>query len=141
MNYLLDTCIISDLIKPKPFGALVEWIRTIDENNQYLSSLTIGEIQKGISKLHSSQKKKALLSWLNNELKNRFARRIVDININVTQKWGEILAITENQGIKLPIIDSIIAATGIVYDMIIVTRNVDDMKQSGAQLFNPWTDL
>ncbi|MBN2382333.1 type II toxin-antitoxin system VapC family toxin [bacterium] len=141
MNYLLDTCIISDLIKPKPNKKLVQWLRTINENNQYLSVMTVGEIQKGISRLENNKKKDELQSWLNNELMERFSGQIVPINVEVAHRWGEILAQSEIRGKKLPIIDSLIAATGIVYDMIVVTRNIDDMEQSGVIVLNPWSDL
>lgn len=138
MNFLLDTCVISELVKAKPHTNVVKWVKSRREENLFLSSLTIGEIQKGISKLPASQKKDDLKSWLDYELITRFDRRILGIDVKVAQKWGEIQAISENDGLKLPTIDSLIASVAIVYDMTVVTRNVDDMKPSGAKLFNPW---
>ena len=138
MNYLLDTCVISELIKPKPSSKLIKWLRSCQEESLFLSSLTIGEIQKGISKLPDSRKRKKLQNWLDSELTQRFDRRIIGIDFKVAQKWGEIQALTEIAGIKMPVIDSLIASIGIVYDMAVVTRNTADMKNSGVRLFNPW---
>ncbi|MFH1699279.1 MAG: type II toxin-antitoxin system VapC family toxin [Candidatus Zixiibacteriota bacterium] len=138
MNFILDTCIISELVKPKPNSKVIKWVSSCPEETLYLSTLTIGEIQKGISILPESHKKDDLEKWLNQDLMRRFDRRIVGIDIKVAQKWGEIQAQTEKKGVKMPVVDSLIAATGLVHDMTVVTRNVDDMKSSSVTLFNPW---
>ena len=138
MNYLLDTCVISELIKPKPSSTVIKWLRSCQEESLFLSSLTIGEIQKGISRLPDSRKRKKLQRWLDSELTQRFDRRIIGIDFKVAQKWGEIQASSEIAGVKMPVIDSLIASIGIVYDMTVVTRNIGDMKNSGVRLFNPW---
>ncbi len=65
MNYLLDTCVVFELVKTKPDLRVVQWVRSQDEESLFLSVITIGEIQKGISKLpHSRTKKNQLLIWL-----------------------------------------------------------------------------
>ena len=138
MNYLLDTCVISELIKPKPSSTVIKWLRSCQEESLFLSSLTIGEIQKGISRLPDSRKRKKLQRWLDSELTQRFDRRIIGIDFKVAKKWGEIQASSEIAGVKMPVIDSLIASIGIVYDMTVVTRNIGDMKNSGVRLFNPW---
>ena len=138
MNYLLDTCVISELIKPKPNSKVIKWLRSCQEESLFLSSLTIGEIQKGISRLPNSRKKIKLQNWLDSELIQRFDERVLGIDFRVAQKWGEIQASSENDRIKMPVIDSLIASIGIVFDMTVVTRNTADMKNSGVRLFNPW---
>jgi hypothetical protein len=138
LNYLLDTCVISELIKPKPSSKVTKWLRSCPEEGLFLSSLTIGEIQKGISKLPDSRKRKKLQSWLDSELTQRFDKRILGIDFKVAQKWGEIQASSEIAGLKMPVIDSLIASIGIVFEMTVVTRNTADMKNSGVRLFNPW---
>jgi len=138
LNYLLDTCVISEMVKPEPSSKLVSWLSSRHEENLFLSSITIGEIQKGISKLPESLKKNELQDWLDFELIERFDKRILVIDIKVAQKWGEILALSEKSGAKMPVIDSLIASIGIVHDMTVVTRDVSDMKPSGVKLFDPW---
>lgn len=138
MNFLLDTCVISELIKTRQNQNVIDWINSCTEDSLFLSSLTIGEIQKGISKLPTSKKKNTLQNWLDKNLFTRFNRRILPIDSLVAQKWGEILSFSEKNGFKLPAIDSLIAATAIVNNLTLVTRNTKDMVQNGVSLYNPW---
>ena len=138
MNFLLDTCVISELIKPQQNKKVIDWINSCSEGTLFLSSLTIGEIQKGISKLPVSKKKSKLQNWLDQSLFERFERKILPIDYIVAQKWGEILSSSEKKGFRLPAIDSLIAATAIVNNMTLVTRNINDMVYSGVSLYNPW---
>ena len=138
MKYLLDTCVISELTKKKPEKNIITWIKTKDETDFYLSVLTLGELQKGIIKLNDSKKKQSLIDWLESDLSKRFEKRILFITDSVARKWGEIQGIAERQGNKMPVVDSLIAATGITYNLQVVTRNTDDMEASGVKLFNPW---
>ena len=138
MNYILDTCVISELVKPLPNENVLEWIEKQSEDNLYLSVITIGEIQKGISKLPESNKKTNLQTWLDNDLKFRFESRILPIDEKIAKEWGKIQGISEKAGNKIPVIDSMIAATGLFHKMVIVTRNINDMQISGLEIFNPW---
>ena len=138
MNYLMDTCVISEIIKPKPSSKVIKWLRSCQDENLFLSSLTIGEIQKGISKLPESRKRNKLQKWMDTELIRRFDKKILEIDLKVAQKWGEIQASSEIAGTKMPVIDSLIASIGIVHNMTVVTRDTSGMKNSGVRLFNPW---
>ena len=80
MKYLLDTCLISELVKKEPNRNVMLWINNQDENTLYLSVLTIGELQKGISKLLDSARKAELQAWVNNDLVARFQRRLLSID-------------------------------------------------------------
>ena len=138
MKYLIDTCIVSELIKVRPSKKVVEWVSSNSEDDFYLSVLTIGEIQKGISKLADSKKKEKLQSWITIDLKDRFTGRILDIDLEVAQKWGEMQGNAEKKGQVMPAIDALIAATAVCHGLTVVTRNIQDMQHSGARLFNPW---
>ncbi len=138
MKYLLDTCMISELTKSEPNKKVVEWVLNENETNFYISVLTFGELYKGIEKLPESRKKEELGIWVENELKDRFQNRIIGIDLSISTIWGKIQCIAEKKGRPMPAIDFLIAATGIVHDLIVVTRNVSDMEQSGVKLFNPW---
>ena len=138
MNYLLDTCLISELAKSEPNKTVVDWVLSENEANFYVSVLTFGELNKGIEKLPESKKKEELRIWVENDLKNRFHNRIIGIDMRVSTTWGKIQSIAEKKGQPMPAIDALIAATGIVHDLIVVTRNVADMEQSNVKLFNPW---
>ncbi len=138
MNYLLDTCLISELAKSTPDEKVVDWVLTENETSFYISVLTFGELHKGVKKLPESEKKEELRIWIEDDLKNRFQNRIISIDIRVSTLWGKIQGFAEKNGKPMPAVDSLIAATGIAYDLTVVTRNVTDMKQSGVKLLNPW---
>ena len=138
MNYLLDTCLISELSKSKPDKKVVDWVLSEDETGFYVSVLTFGELHKGVEKLPEYKKKEGLRVWIEDELKDRFQNRIIGIDMRVSILWGRIQCVAEKKGKPMPAIDSLIAATGIAHDLIVVTRNVSDMEQSGVTLLNPW---
>lgn len=138
MKYLLDTCVISALIKPHQNEKVVKWIQEKEENDLFLSVLTIGEIHKGIAKLPGSKKKRSLIKWVEEDLKKRFAGKLLDITEEIAIQWGEIQGESEKKGKKMPVIDSLIAAAAIKEDLTVVTRNTKDMENSGCKIINPW---
>lgn len=138
MKYLLDTCVISEMIRQKPSNKVVDWITGENETNLFISVLTFGELHKGIEKLDQSKRKEELHSWVENDLKERFLSRTLSIDLLVAQVWGKIQGLAEKSGRSLPAIDSLIAATGIAHHLTVVTRNTADMEASGVSLLNPW---
>jgi toxin FitB len=138
MNYLLDTCLILELAKSEPNKTVLEWVLSENETNFYVSVLTFGELHKGIEKLPESRKKEELRIWVENDLSRRFHNRIIAIDIRISITLGKILSIAGKKGKPMPAIDALIAATGIVHGLTVVTRNVADMEQSNVKLFNPW---
>ena len=137
-GYLLDTCVISELIRAEPSPKVMEWIDGQDEENLHLCVITLGEIEKGIAKLAESRKKMQLQAWLADELMERFNGRIVGITTDVARCWGKMLGESEKTGRSLPVVDALIAATAITNGLIVVTRNTADMNDSGATLLDPW---
>lgn len=138
MNYLLDTCLISELVKKEPNSAVVDWLDEQDEQALFLSVLTLGELQKGISKLPIGTKRDELQVWAEHDLVERFAGRIIDIDMETALFWGKLQGESEQQGEKLPVMDSLIAATATVHGMIVVTRNVRDLERCRARVHSPW---
>ena len=143
MTYLLDTCIISKIPKMKQRGdtKLQKWISKHDESAYFLSVVTIGEIQAGISKLINplDQRKKMLLEeWLVADLIPRFDGRILKVDESIAKKWGQITGEAKSKGICIPSNDALIAATAIIHNLMVVTENVKDFLNSGVLLFNPY---
>ena len=138
MKYLLDTCIVSELIKKAPNKNVITWFQNQDESNLYLSILTFGEIQKGIEKAPDGIRKRKLELWVEEDLKKRFEGRIIPFDLKVATKWGSIQGLAEKAGKPMPAIDGLIAVSGLFYNCTVVTRNISDMEQSSAELFNPW---
>jgi predicted nucleic acid-binding protein len=138
MNYLLDTCVISELAKPKPEKKVIKWIEGYDEDFFFLSVLTLGEIQKGIAKLSDEKRKASYQRWLDTDLRARFSHRILPISLDVALEWGIVQGKSESAGRPLPTIDSLLGATAIVHNLTVVTRNEIDLTATGASVFNPW---
>ena len=138
MNFILDTCVISELARPTPHRRVTEWIRSQEEARLYLSVITAGEIRKGIERLPNSRKRNRIEAWLNNELRSRFAGRFVPISEEVAERWGLESARAEQRGTPLPVIDGLIAATALVHGMTVITRNTGDICQTTVQLLDPW---
>ena len=138
MKYLLDTCLISELIRPKPSSKVTAWVSACDEEQLYLSVLTLGEIQKGISKLQDVTRQDKLQHWLDRDLTNRFRNRILNICENVSLTWGVIQGEAEAKGVVIPSIDGLIGATGVTHNLTVATRNEKDILPTGVSVINPW---
>lgn len=132
--YLLDTNIVSDVQRrlPKP----TEWLASVDPTSVSLSVITLGEIERGIVKLRKVDSEKAtrLDLWLR-ALRRDNADRILAVTEDVALAWGRITA-----GRTRGSADTLIAATALVHDLILVTRNVTDFDDTGVTVLNPWDD-
>ena len=138
MRFLLDTCVLSELVRPRPDAGVVEWVESQDEESLCISVLTLGELHKGVAKLPDSRKRRRLARWLETDLRKRFEGRVLTVNAEVAVKWGEIQGRAEAGGETLPVVDSLLAATALTHDLSIVTRNTSDIERSSAQVLNPW---
>jgi toxin FitB len=140
LKYLLDTCVISEIIKPQPDENVISWVQDKNENSLYLSGLTFGEIEKGIEKALDSARKRKLQLWVEQDLKQRFENRVIPIDLEISVRWGSIQGQAELVGKSMPVIDGLIAVSGLVHNCIVVTRNIADMEQSTVELLNPWSE-
>jgi predicted nucleic acid-binding protein len=136
-GFLLDTNVISELVKPKPEPRVTAWIDSIDENLLYLSVLTLGEIRKGIASLRDASRRVTLEAWLQGDLVLRFAGRILPIDHAVADRWGRITAAAAAKS-PLPVIDGLLAATALDQNLTLVTRNTKDVAGTAVPVFNPW---
>jgi predicted nucleic acid-binding protein len=138
-GFLLDTNVISELVRPKAEPKVRAWVASTDESLLYLSVLTFGEIRKGIVALQNASRRVELEAWLDGDLTLRFSNRILAIDQAVADRWGRLAA---QAGAKspLPVIDGLIAATALHYNLTLVTRNTKDVAATGVPLFDPWTE-
>ena len=138
MNYLLDTCVVSELMVARPHSRVVAWVQNTPEESFYLSVITIGELKKGIAKLAVSRRRQVLAEWLHDGLLVRFKGRLVALDAQVLLEWGSLMAALTADGKTMPAIDALIAASARQGGFTLVTRNVADFAAAGAPLLNPW---
>lgn len=139
MNFLLDTNVLSEVRRPSPDVNVLRWLDVLDEDRAFLSVVTIAELKRGVSLMDTGLRRDALAAWISNELPNRFVTRIVPINAQIAEQWGELMAVTRRQGIALSIMDGFLAATALVHGLVVVTRNTKDFSPVGVPVFNPWS--
>ena len=137
-GFLLDTNVISELIKSQPEANVTAWIEDTDESLLYLSVLTLGEVRRGIAALPQSRRRASLEAWLEIDLRARFTKRILTIDQEVADRWGLLTAAARSSGIILPVIDSLLAATALEHNLTLVTRDVGQIPTTGVAVFNPW---
>jgi predicted nucleic acid-binding protein len=135
---LLDTNVISDLIKPRPSVALRRWIDERSEESLYLSVLTLGEMRQGIEIAKADRKRRAKLEQALADFAARFAGRVLAVDALVAETWGEISGRTRLRGETVSAVDALIAATAIVHRLVVVTGNVRHFVPTGAQVLNPF---
>jgi toxin FitB len=137
-GFLLDTNVISELVKPKPEPKVIRWIDRTDESLLCLSVLSLGEIRKGIASLPNASRRVSLEAWLDYDLVLRFTGRILDIDQAVADRWGRMAAKALAAKSPLPVIDGLLAATAVQHNLTLVTRNTKDVAVTGVAVFNPW---
>lgn len=136
MSYLVDTNVFSEQAKPKPDPKVVEWLR-LHESELYVSTITIGEIRRGIERLSDGNRKILLRKWLQS-LCECMQGRILNFNVSTSHVWGQLKAAWEKKGVGVSSLDSQIAATASRHSLILVTRDVSDFQGTGIKLLNPF---
>ncbi len=136
MSYLLDTNVLSELKRKNPNAGVVEWFTRRPASTLFLSVLTLGELRKGINKIHDPIRRASLNDWLETDLPSFFTGRILTIDADVANIWGRLIA---NHARPLPAIDSLLGATAAKHGLSMVTRNARDFEGLGIEVINPWT--
>ena len=137
-GFLLDTNCVSELVRVTPEPRVMEWMDAADEGLLYLSVLTLGEIRKGVASLAQGRRRTHLEVWLNVDLQTRFSGKILPIDDAVADRWGLLAAQAKGRGVSLPIIDGLLAATALHYNLTVVSRNTKDFSNTQVPVLNPW---
>ena len=128
------------MVAVKPNDNVLSWFESQSEKTLFLSVVTIGEIEKGIYQLPASKKRTLLETWLFDELVPGFHGRIFEINRKIMTAWAKMSADLKTKGIVRPSFDSLIEATALHHQLILVTRNVKNFQNSPVTILNPWED-
>ena len=135
MSYLLDTNVISELVRPKPAKIVLAWFENIPSDALHISVLTLGEIRKGVEQMPDGARREKLRLWLEHDLADWFESRILPVDTPIADRWGRLIA---QMGRPLSSIDSLLAATALHHELRIVTRNQKDFDYPGLEVINPW---
>lgn len=137
MSYLLDTNVVSQLDKQRPATAVLDWYASVPESALYLSVIVIGEIRKGADQIRPRDSERAarLDTWLERTVAD-FGPRLVPIDRTVAERWGRLNA--QLAATPIAAADSLIAASALVHDWTVVTRNVQHFERTGVRLLNPF---
>jgi len=139
MNFLLDTNVVSESMKPRPNQGVITWLENVNEDGVYISVVTLTELRYGIERLAPGTRRRRLDDWLQRELLLRFEGRIVPIDAIVADACGRLVARSEAAGRPIEPRDAFIAATAEVHEMTLVTRNASDFQPTIRSIFSPWT--
>jgi hypothetical protein len=137
VSYLLDTNVLSEIRRKTPHPGVESWIARCNAESLYLSTLTLGEIRRGVEGLPAGVRRLGLSDWLENDLPRFFAGRLLGVDAQVADRWGRMLA---GAGRPVPVIDSLLAATALQHDLVLVTRNLRDFGFVGLRTFDPWSE-
>jgi toxin FitB len=138
MNFLLDTNVISEWVKPQPDRNVVSWLAEADEDRVFVSVISFAEIRRGIELMPAGRRRERLAQWLAEELPVRFEDRILAIDPGVADTWGVLMARREKVGQVLSSMDGFVAATAEVHALTLVTRNIKDFEHVGISLLDSW---
>ncbi|WP_415033428.1 type II toxin-antitoxin system VapC family toxin [Azonexus sp.] len=139
MRYLLDTCVLSEMIKSTPDANVIQWFEARKPHELCISAMTWGELQRGVARLPKSKRRSELTLWLE-QLEAGFEDRILAFDQKASEVWAQMTVQAEEQGKSLAAFDSIIAATARACDCKLVTRNVRDFAHADIDVLNPWQD-
>lgn len=137
-GFLLDTNCVSELVRIKPEPRVLEWMDAADEQLLHISVLTLGEIRKGIVNLPVSKRKADLEIWLDVELRDRFAGRVLTVDGAVADRWGILAGEAKRNGKPISTVDGILAATALHHNLTVVSRNLSDFRKMPVPVVSPW---
>ncbi|WP_100965058.1 type II toxin-antitoxin system VapC family toxin [Bosea sp. FBZP-16] len=131
--YLLDTNVVSELRRLRPYGAVLAWLDGVADADLHLSAVTIGEIQAGIEMTREQDVAKAaeIEAWLDQVARTY---NVLDMNADVFRAWARLMHRKSGEIIE----DAMIAATASVHGLTVVTRNTRDFEGLNVPLLNPF---
>ena len=138
MKYLLDTCLLSELVKPAPAPTVLDWLQAQDETQLFMAAITLAELQRGVARLPVSRRRTELEVWLAN-VQQQFGDRVLAFTADTASYWAPMCAQAQNKGQTMAAFDSLIAATAVEHGLALVTRNVADFAAAPVVRVNPWS--
>ena len=139
-GFLLDTNVVSEMVRPQSERRVLDWMAGQLPANLYLSAVTFGELIRGVRRLPAGQRRDRLQHWVEVELSGQFDGRILPFDRQAAALWGGLMAASDRRGRPLAAIDAQIAATALLHDLVMATRDVADFGAARVPVVNPWRD-
>jgi toxin FitB len=137
VKVLLDTCVLSELRRPRANPRVRQAVESLNSEDLFLSVISVGEIAKGIALLREARKRDELRKWMQS-LERDYADRILGVDLETSHIWGELSAEAQRSGKIVPASDGLIAATARCHGLHVMTRNTEHFKVTGVLVLNPW---
>jgi toxin FitB len=138
---LLDTNVISEVMRPAPAAVVVGWLNLQDASRLALSTVSVAEIYYGLRCLSDGQRRRLLSERFDQLLRQGFAYRILDFDQSAALAYGELMASCRAIGRPMSVLDAQIAAIAKCQGFALATRNISDFEHTGLQLIDPWVAL
>lgn len=139
MSVLVDTRVVSELIRPRPNTHVLAWFAAQPEQDIFISVLTVGELSRGIARLAPGRKRNGLEVW-RAAFETTHASRLLALTPAIARRWGIASGELLRKGSPTSMADGLIAATALELGYPVATRNVADFEPFGVSLINPWLD-
>lgn len=137
-GFLLDTNVPSELVRPRPEPKVQAWVAAQNLDTLFITSVSFGELRKGIIMLPQGKRRAELEAWIETDLSILFSGRVLSVTRSVAERWGVLEGQRQLAGKPLNVPDGMIAATALEHGLTLVTRNVKDFEQLGVSILNPW---
>lgn len=138
MSYLLDTNAVSEPGRRAPNRGFMDWYRSMDSADFFISAITLGELRRGIALIAPGERREGL-DRLYGAVTQRFADQLLAVDARVAETWGDLSARLKRAGAVVGAADELIAATAIVHGLVLVTRNARHFESTGCQVLSPWS--
>lgn len=140
-GWLLDTNVLSELRRPRPYAKVLEFISGQSLELLYVSAVTFAEIRFGIELLQDAGRRMELNDWLTNTLRPMFEERALDVTEDIMLKWRLLVEEGRKAGHTFAQPDLLIGATALEHGLTVVSRNTDDFERAKVPVLNPWTTV
>lgn len=134
LTFLVDADVLSEMARPRPAPAVVEWLRDNDDQNA-VSPVVLAEIEFGVLILPHGQRRTRLEQWFCGGVTKI---PVLDIDAHTAHIWAALNADLRRMGRAMPVKDSLVAASARQHGLTVATRNVNDYRYAGVPLVNPF---
>ncbi len=138
-GFLLDTNVPSGLTRPQSDPHVEDWLDAVDDEQLFLSVVSLGEMLKGLTVLPASKRRRELQQWINETLRPWFDGRVLPVTERIAERWGILAGECNLKGRGLSMADGLIVATALEHGLTVATRNVRDFADLGVNIFDPWS--